>query len=29
LAALGARYGLEFDFESIPGLCERFGLTFG
>jgi len=29
LAALGARYGLEFDFESIPVLCERFGLTFG
>ena len=29
LADLGARYGLEFDFESIPGLCERFGLTFG
>ena len=29
LAALGARYGLEFDFESVPALCERFGLTFG
>jgi len=29
LAALGARYGLEFDFASIPALCERFGLTFG
>ena len=29
LAALGARYGLEFDFASIPVLCERFGLTFG
>jgi mannose-6-phosphate isomerase-like protein (cupin superfamily) len=29
LAALGARYGLEFDFGSIPGLCERFGVTFG
>ena len=29
LAALGARYGLNFDFESIPVLCERFGLTFG
>ena len=28
LAALGARYGLEMDFESIPGLCERFGVTF-
>jgi mannose-6-phosphate isomerase-like protein (cupin superfamily) len=29
LTALAARYGLEMDFESIPGLCERFGLTFG
>jgi mannose-6-phosphate isomerase-like protein (cupin superfamily) len=29
LAAAGARYGLEFDFESIPLLCERFGLSFG
>ena len=29
LAGLGARYGLEFDFESIPVLCERFGVTFG
>ena len=29
LADLGSRYGLEFDFGSIPGLCERFGLTFG
>lgn len=29
LAALGDRYGLAFDFESIPGLCERFGVTFG
>ena len=29
LAALGARYGLEFDFASIPGLCERFGVEFG
>jgi mannose-6-phosphate isomerase-like protein (cupin superfamily) len=28
LAALGARYGLEFDFASIPVLCERFGVTF-
>ena len=27
--ALAARYGLEMDFDSIPGLCERFGLTFG
>jgi mannose-6-phosphate isomerase-like protein (cupin superfamily) len=29
LGALDARYGLESDIESIPGLCERFGLTFG
>jgi mannose-6-phosphate isomerase-like protein (cupin superfamily) len=29
LAELSARYGLEHDVESIPGLCERFGLTFG
>ena len=29
LAALGARYGLEFDFGSVPALCERFGVTFG
>ena len=28
LADLAARYGLEFDFESVPGLCERFGLWF-
>jgi len=24
----GARYGLEFDLESIPRLCEEHGLTF-
>ena len=29
LAELGARYGLEFDLESVPALCERFGVTFG
>ena len=29
LSALGTRYGMEFDFESIPVLCERFGITFG
>jgi hypothetical protein len=29
LADLGARYGLEFDLGSVPGLCERFGVTFG
>src|SRR5689334_1356522 len=28
LAGLGEQYGLEFDFDSIPVLCERFGLTF-
>jgi mannose-6-phosphate isomerase-like protein (cupin superfamily) len=26
-AAVNERYGLEMDFESVPGLCERFGLT--
>ena len=29
LPELGARYGLEANMESIPGLCERFGVTFG
>jgi hypothetical protein len=28
-AELGAQYGLEFQFDSIPWLLERFGLTFG
>ena len=28
LPALGAQYGLGFDFESIPVLCERFGVRF-
>jgi mannose-6-phosphate isomerase-like protein (cupin superfamily) len=28
MADLGERYGLEADFESIPGLVERFGLRF-
>ena len=27
MSALGARYELDFDFESVPTLCERFGLT--
>lgn len=27
-AAINAKYNLEMDFESVPGLCERFGLTF-
>ena len=26
---LGAEYGLEMDMESVPGLCERFGVSFG
>jgi mannose-6-phosphate isomerase-like protein (cupin superfamily) len=26
--AINARYDLEMDFESVPRLCERFGLTF-
>lgn len=29
LAALGVSYGREFDFGSIPALCECLGLTFG
>jgi mannose-6-phosphate isomerase-like protein (cupin superfamily) len=29
LAAMGAAYGLEFDFTSIPGLMEEHGVTFG
>jgi mannose-6-phosphate isomerase-like protein (cupin superfamily) len=29
MADLQARYGIDLDFESIPALCERFGLTFG
>ena len=28
LGALGAEYGLEFDPESVPRLCEEHGLTF-
>ena len=27
MAVLGAKYQLDFDFESVPKLCERFGLT--
>lgn len=27
-AAINARYELEMDFDSVPGLCERFDLTF-
>jgi mannose-6-phosphate isomerase-like protein (cupin superfamily) len=29
LGELWARYGIEMQPESIPVLCERFGLTFG
>jgi mannose-6-phosphate isomerase-like protein (cupin superfamily) len=29
LADLHVRYGIDFDMESIPALCERFGVTFG
>jgi mannose-6-phosphate isomerase-like protein (cupin superfamily) len=27
-ADINVRFGLEMDFASVPGLCERFGLTF-
>lgn len=27
-AQINAKYELDMDFESVPGLCERFGLTF-
>ena len=27
-AAINARYSLDMQFESVPSLCERFGLTF-
>jgi mannose-6-phosphate isomerase-like protein (cupin superfamily) len=27
-AAANARFDLEMDFESVPALCERFGVTF-
>jgi hypothetical protein len=27
IAEIGARYGLEFDFESVPALMERYGLV--
>jgi hypothetical protein len=22
------KYSLDMDFDSVPGLCDRFGLTF-
>jgi hypothetical protein len=27
-AELNRQYELDMDFESVPGLCQRFGLTF-
>ena len=27
-ARIAAKYSLDLDFESVPALCERFGLTF-
>jgi hypothetical protein len=27
-AQINAKYVLDMDFDSVPGLCERFGLTF-
>jgi mannose-6-phosphate isomerase-like protein (cupin superfamily) len=27
-AEINAKYSLEMDFDSVPGLCQRFGLTF-
>ena len=27
-AAINRKYSLDMQFESVPGLCERFGLTF-
>jgi quercetin dioxygenase-like cupin family protein len=29
IQTLAAEYGLDFDFDSVPKLCEQFGLTFG
>jgi len=28
LAQINKRYGIDMNFESVPELCERFGLTF-
>ena len=28
IVQLNEKYGLEMDFESVPELCERFGLSF-
>ena len=27
-AKINTKYSLDMDFNSVPGLCERFGLTF-
>ena len=27
-AQINAKYALDMDFDSVPGLCKRFGLTF-
>ena len=27
-AQINEKYALDMDFESVPALCERFGLTF-
>ncbi len=27
-AQINQKYSLDMDFDSVPGLCERFGLTF-
>jgi mannose-6-phosphate isomerase-like protein (cupin superfamily) len=29
MADLSARYGIDFDLESVPALCERFGVRLG
>lgn len=29
IASLADEYGIAFDFESVPAICGRFGLTFG
>lgn len=28
VSSINEKYRLEMDFDSVPGLCERFGLTF-
>jgi mannose-6-phosphate isomerase-like protein (cupin superfamily) len=29
IQSLADEFGIEFDFDSVPDLCERLGLTFG